>query len=766
MLKKIAFAAAGLALFAAPFIASAQIAVPDDCSSNLTVACLQNEIQQLVAILNQLLLAHNHQPSATINQSSLMATSGGSGITYQAITGTASNVQQLIVTIQGMSNFYVTVGNGIWTINAPVPTVGNYAVQVIDNDPGTNMGTVLATGTLTVNGPIPGNPASGSLTASNPNPIPASIVAGGTTGVTVGAFTLQPSGENMYLQQIGLDLQQQKSVSASDITQAYVYEGSTLVGTVSFAGSSTGTCPPAFTGVPAGSCYFATTTISASSQLVNGTQTNFTIKADIAPVGPGMPATVGDQVVIGLADAVVSGANGGAYIHSGPAPAQVGARIFKSYPIVAQIPLPSSAFSNTTAAQPLMRFSITANPSGPIGVAVLSFLPAENGVSLSNVQLFAYTDSGFSQPVAQTKIGYVGGVAGVVSGQVFSIGPTTPLEIPAGTTYYFELDGGVSSKDVASLSMTLEGDSSYLFGPSSIAVGSNFVWSPNDNGTTQEPGSDWTNGYEVMGLPSVGLTQTIAGNGPNPAPPATFTVTPASGAAPLTVTYTANYFGTGFNLDYGDGSPEIGQACSGGCTPSARTGQSGTHTYTSPGTYTLTFTPSCTGSVLCNQTPDNAAVTVTPGTPSTPPNAINAACPVNYLNNGICSLSHLIGVHTVSGLTPTFFSFVRPGLVYTVNFGDGTEQQVPTCTLPLSGQSSSCTDAGYFTHTYPAPGTYQVSVIDYTCASGSTPCNLIIDSTSVTLGVSQSVSLSGNTNSQIASALTALESAIKAFLGN
>jgi len=682
MLKKIAFTAVGLALFTAPFVASAQVTLPNDCSSNPTIACLQSEIQQLLTILNQLLSAHKHQPSAAIDQSSLSATGGGNGITYKTITGTASNAQQLIVTVQSLSNFYVTVVNGVWTINAPLPAPGNYAVQVIDNDTGTSMGTVLATGTLAVTGGA--NPSAGTLTASNPNPIPASIVAGGTTGVTIGAFTLQPSGENMNLQQIGLDLAAQYA-SPWDISHVYIYEGSNLVGAFPFTASATSACPPNFTGVFSGGCYFATTTIS-SVQLASGSQANFTIKVDVAPIGKVQTGTPGDQIVLGLADAVATGVQTGAIWQSGSAPAQLGARIFTSYPTVAQIPLKSVIGGIETSA-PVLRFSITASPSGPVAIYMLGVNISASQASLTLPTYGIYSDSGFSQAVpgfspSSNGVGFSTGSLSNLG--VFAGGPITiflggngqGLEIPAGATYYFEVLDNVTPTGNASVQTTLDGDASYqmLTSANGNALQGNFIWSPNDNGTSQFSTSDWTNGFDISGLPSSGISQTV------------------------------------------------------------------------------------TASVSTPPTPPPPLLT--------PPNPINAACPVNYLNNGICSLSHLIGVHTVNVLTPTFFSFVRPGLVYTVNFGDGTEEQVPTCTLPLSGQSSSCGDAGYFTHTYAAAGTYNVSVINYACTASTQPCNLIIDSTSVSVGVSQSVSLSGSTNSQLASALTALESALKTYLGH
>jgi hypothetical protein len=412
-----------------------------------------------------------------------------------------------------------------------------------------------------------------SLIATNPNPIQYSITSSGTTGVTVGSFTLQPSGENVNLQQIGLDLPAQQA-SPSDITRAYVYQGSSLLGTVIFTGSATSNCPPAFTGIQSGGCYFATTTVS--STLSQNTQANFTIKADIAPIGVGQPGTSGDQIVVGLSDAEGSGANSGATIHSGSAPAQVGVRIFKSYPVVTLVPLNSTNVDFSIGKQPaLLRFSVTASPNGPIGLAYLTPRIVANGITFSSVTTYAYTDPSYSQPVAGTassggNLGTVNPSSGLTGS--FSIpisNGSVPLEIPAGQTYYFQIVGNTAStQGNVSVITTLPGDTAYVpvgsYNGNVARFGSNanFVWSPNDLNTSQFADNDWTNGLGIPGLPLNGISQTRTGSGtqncpagtsgtyPNcsatiPNPFLTFSAVPANvpSGASASLDWTASYTG-------------------------------------------------------------------------------------------------------------------------------------------------------------------------------------------------------------------------------
>jgi len=57
------------------------------------------------------------------------------------------------------------------------------------------------------------------------------------------------------------------------------------------------------------------------------------------------------------------------------------------------------------------------------------------------------------------------------------------------------------------------------------------------------------------------------------------------------VTFTGSYFGTGYSVDYGDGSLGPNQVCSFNCT-AAQKSVSLRHTYVAAGTFTATLTDS------------------------------------------------------------------------------------------------------------------------------------------------------------------------------
>jgi PKD domain len=67
---------------------------------------------------------------------------------------------------------------------------------------------------------------------------------------------------------------------------------------------------------------------------------------------------------------------------------------------------------------------------------------------------------------------------------------------------------------------------------------------------------------------------------------------PTSGPTPLTVTFSATYFGTtAYSVVYGDGSLGPTKVCDFNCSPAVQS-VSFKHTYHKPGTYTATFTVS------------------------------------------------------------------------------------------------------------------------------------------------------------------------------
>jgi hypothetical protein len=362
---------------------------------------------------------------------------------------------------------------------------------------------------------VTGNSVSGTMTLGTaslavtvPTPISYGQVAGGTTGVTVGTFTLQPSSDSVNLQEIGLALNS-NFASSSDIARAYIYNGATQIGSVIFTGS-----PVSFN---SGMYYLATSSISTLS-IPQNVQTVLTIKADVNNVGTGQAAMSGHEIRIGLADAQGVGASSGSSVNSGIGTAPTtGIAIFHSYPTVA---LSSSLPTNGVSDGRLIAFSVTANASNPVGIDQFVFkFASSTGTTISSPALYAYTDSGFSQPAGGTAGGIVqNGASNATSYSVANQTATTtlstsPLEIPAGTTWYFLLKGTVTlgTNTNNNISTTLQGDTTDLapnMETAFAATSSNdLVWSPNSNTTSLVSNTDWTNGFGVQGLPSIGITE-------------------------------------------------------------------------------------------------------------------------------------------------------------------------------------------------------------------------------------------------------------------
>jgi hypothetical protein len=170
----------------------------------------------------------------------------------------------------------------------------------------------------------------------------------------------------------------------------------------------------------------------------------------------------------------------------------------------------------------------------------LNFTIATSGTASTNTQvsalkLYVFSDSAYSQAVGGTygaTTGQFGSTNGTTGNTYLTSNPTidfqattNALQIPAGSTYYFELDGTVTGVTTgSSVTTTLGGDSAYI---NSAHLGSyyvstttgayadtnnNFIWSGNATTTATLAGGsndlDWANGYGILGLPAGGFTQT------------------------------------------------------------------------------------------------------------------------------------------------------------------------------------------------------------------------------------------------------------------
>jgi hypothetical protein len=345
---------------------------------------------------------------------------------------------------------------------------------------------------------------SGSLVVSTDSSSPsASVAAAGSTGNTAAVFKFRATNEAVNLTRLALKL---TSGSASDLIQVSVWDGATQVGTAVFTGGNT----------------VATSTFNTPVSLPKDADKTLTVKVDLSQVGTSQPGTQGSVVKVDLNNNDTTGTQGtgvgsGNTINATGSTSVAGVRMFKSFPTLALDTLSSTGIADGR----LMRFKVTANSAGAVGVAQLKFTLSTTSASVTNIQLFAYTDSSYSSPVSgQGTSGQVGStVSTAINGTAFTIGVgTTPVQVPQGSTIYFELKGSVSGVTTgSSVVATLLGDSAYTSNLTSgfnVATSGaatstgNFIWSGNATSTSGVHDIDWSNGFVLPGLSSSGLIQT------------------------------------------------------------------------------------------------------------------------------------------------------------------------------------------------------------------------------------------------------------------
>ncbi len=348
--------------------------------------------------------------------------------------------------------------------------------------------------------------SSGALVVSTDSSSPSyGVVAAGSTGTTAAVLKFRASNEAVNLNRVSLKL---TSGSASDLVQVSIWDGSTQVGTAVFTGSSS----------------YATSTFASPVVLPKDTDKTLTVKVDTASVGTSQAGTQGTLIKVDFNGSDSTGTQGtgvgsGSTINATGSTSVAGVRLFKSYPTLALDTLGSTGIADGR----LMRFKVTANANGSVGVSQMKFTLSTTSATVTNIQLFAYTDSSYSSPVSgQGTSGQIGStVSTAVNGTAFAIAPssaTAPVQVSAGSTVYFELRGSVSGVTTgSSVVATLQGDSAYQtnltsgynVSTSSAATStSNFVWSGNATSTASFYDVDWSNGYGLPGLSSSGLIQT------------------------------------------------------------------------------------------------------------------------------------------------------------------------------------------------------------------------------------------------------------------
>ena len=192
--------------------------------------------------------------------------------------------------------------------------------------------------------------------------------------------------------------------------------------------------------------------------------------------------------------------------------------MFKSTPTIASLIASCGSTGNVCngSNQVVKSFTVTANSAGPISVEQLKFDIATSSANLTSISVSVYDGAG---NVASSTFG-------VASSTLYSSTPTAiftggPVIIPAGTAYTFKLIGTVTPGSTATnwtVAATLQGDSAAIagIGSSPTFIGtttavanadaqSGFIWSDNATTTAALVDVDWFNGYQLSGLPAIGI---------------------------------------------------------------------------------------------------------------------------------------------------------------------------------------------------------------------------------------------------------------------
>jgi len=376
--------------------------------------------------------------------------------------------------------------------------------------------------------------ANGSFTvALDPSSPSYTQAAAGTSDVVVSYLKFTGSNEDITLTRLGLQLTSATaSSSASDLTKVTLWDGATKVGEAIFTGTNT----------------VATSTLSGTFVIPKDDSKILTVKADLSPIGTGKAGQAGALIQIDYDGdrtyATAGTGNGsGASITSGSSAdtATAGVRMQRSYPTIAKLSLPSNTLAN--GERPLLRFSVTANSAGPIGIHKFTLVFSTTTANLTQANIYAYTDSGFSNIVSglasdggmeSSAVTFGGGgetAWATAASQIpfyanTSAGASTTIQVPAGGTRYFEVRGTVAnSASGASVSTQLEGDAAYPGGNTFNTLmaslhsdtvhalandtHNDFIWSPNSTTTAGMNDNDWTNGYGIPGLPGSNMTAEV-----------------------------------------------------------------------------------------------------------------------------------------------------------------------------------------------------------------------------------------------------------------
>lgn len=343
-----------------------------------------------------------------------------------------------------------------------------------------------------------------------------SLATAGSSGVVLGVYKYSAAKEAVTLNRIGLQLSADSATSsAADLSGVTLWANGVQIGTAEFTGANRN----------------ATSTLSTPVTVPKDGDLVVTVKGNLAAQGPSQGSHPGALLSV---DADVNGASGnkntqgtgaasGTTVGATGSTAVSGVRVFKSYPTVARL-TPASATLIAQSGVELYRFSVSANAAGPIAVnkmvvniATSSASTANGTTTVTNLKVYAYTDSALSSGVSGFTDGQVVATIATLANGNNNATTSSPVTVPMGSTYYFKVTGDVSqiagsTGSAGTVTTKIVGDSAFptpvatlMSNATGLISSYNFVWSPLSTTTTAAAANvDWTNGYSVPGLPSGG----------------------------------------------------------------------------------------------------------------------------------------------------------------------------------------------------------------------------------------------------------------------
>jgi len=419
-------------------------------------------------------------------------------------------------------------------------TSGQSVVEVF-TDAGGNYMTVAAAGTMTF-----------ALDANSP---PYKVISAGATGVELSRIKFTATNEEIDLKQVALQL----SGVASNTTDILVD------GKVTLWDATTGLQIGEAT-FPAADNATSSAILSNTFRIAKDGSRVLILKGTVAGISTAGPITTSGEWLKVDVDGANAGLNGtyGTGVASGSTvsdatptdtedTASNGVRIMKAYPQLAYIALSTAErtlpHSLISVGQVMYKWSVKA-VGGDIGLYKFNVLVSSSTMATtSNWSVYIYTDSGFS--TLDTNFNSTGilnyGPCWIRNFQAtyISLYPdkgasgtcaaTTTYTVPSGSTRYFKLladvstgVGSIPSGTTDSFTVRLRGDSAYSYArtdtdatnggemytglavdaANTTVVSGRFIWSPISTSTSLLiTDDDWTNGYQIEGLPASGMTQ-------------------------------------------------------------------------------------------------------------------------------------------------------------------------------------------------------------------------------------------------------------------